>query len=265
MKVKQITFLLLSCTSLLTNAQRIEVGLMAGGANYVGDIAPTMVASETRFARGIFGRVNISSTFAFTASYFRTSLTGTDQNFEFNQPRNLSFKTSIKEYAGVVEFNYLKYALGILDKKYTSYVYLGFGMVEYTPETFFENAWVDLRPLQTENVSYNSFSYVIPFGIGFKWNFKPSYSIEANLGFRKTYTDYLDDVSTVYVDPAATAKDKGTPAMLIADRSAELNNGVPQNGAGYRRGNADFNDWYIIVGVSLTYRIFNSQKCPRFY
>lgn len=250
---------------LKANAQRLEVGLMLGASNYVGDLAPTMQLAETHIARGAFGRVNISPSFAFTASYMRTRLSGDDANIDFNKSRNLSFRSTIKEYAGVVEFNFLKYALGVLDKKYTSYVFLGLGWMEYNPETYFEGAWIDLRSLQTENKSYGTTALIIPFGIGFKWKMSNKFALETNIGFRRTYTDYLDDVSTVYVDPQVVAKEKGVKAMLIGDRSAELNNGVPQNKGGYRRGNADFNDWYAVFGCSLSYRIFNTQKCPRFY
>lgn len=108
------------CVSLLITqpafAQRLEVGVMVGASNYVGDLAPSMVGSETHMAGGIFGRYNISPSFAFTASYYRTQLSGNDKNFSFNQPRNLSFRNNIKEYAGVIEFNFLKYALGV-DRK----------------------------------------------------------------------------------------------------------------------------------------------------
>lgn len=251
--------------SFVVNAQRIELGFTAGGMNYVGDLAPNMVMSESHFAYGIFGRYNISSSFALTLSRNKGTISGSDQNVAENQFRNLSFKTSIDEYMGVIEFNYLKYALGVLDKKYTSYVFLGAGMLRYNPQTYFEGGWVDLRPIQTENVAYSDFTVIVPFGIGFKWRFAEAYAFEANLGFRKVFTDYLDDVSSVYPDPVSTAQRKGAKGAMITDRTAELNGNVPQYKVGDKRGNADFNDWYVSAGISFSYRIFAKQKCPRFF
>lgn len=262
---KILTIILFICSCLNVNAQRIELGLTGGCMNYVGDLAPNMVMSETHIAYGVFGRYNISSSFALTISRNKGSVSGSDQNVKENQFRNLSFKTSIDEYMGVIEFNYLKYALGILDKKYTSYVFLGAGLLRYNPQTYFEGSWVDLRPIQTENVAYNDFTMIVPFGIGFKWRFAQSYALEANIGFRKVFTDYIDDVSSVYPDPASTAQKKGAKGAMITDRTAELNGNVPQYKVGDKRGNADFNDWYVSAGISFSYRIFAKQKCPRFF
>ena len=259
-----IGFFLLSFSSVLL-AQRIEVGMSVGAANYVGDLAPTMVASETHPSFGLFGRYALSSSFAFKAEISFTQLSGSDKNFSFNAPRNLSFRSDITEYSGVIEFNFLKYGLNVLDKKFTSYVFLGVAMFEYNPETYFENDWYSLRDIKTEGQSYGTSSFAIPFGMGIKWNIARNFSLESNIGFRKTFTDYIDDVSGTYLDNANIDQKMGPVAAALADRSAELNNGVPQFKAGSRRGNPDFNDWYIIGSVSLSYRIFNNQKCARFY
>jgi Domain of unknown function (DUF6089) len=234
-------------------------------ANYVGDLARTMVMSETHPAVGIFGRYALSSSFAVKGEIISTQVSGSDLNYGFNSPRNLSFRSNITEYSGVLEFNFNKYGLRILDKKVTSYVFIGVAMFEFKPETFFQNAWYDLRPLKTEGVTYGSTSYAIPFGMGVKYHLYRNFSFEANVGFRKTYTDYLDDVSRVYIDNNEQNKRMGAVAAILTDRSAELNNGVPQYSAGSKRGNADFKDWYMIGSVSLTYRIINPTKCARFY
>ncbi|MES2780172.1 MAG: DUF6089 family protein [Bacteroidota bacterium] len=263
LSVMAVVFILLQ--SKVLYAQRIEVGLSLGAANYVGDLAPSMVPSETKPAIGIFGRYALSSSFAFKAEILSTQLTGSDQNFAFNAPRNLSFRTDITEYSGVLEFNFSKYGLNILDKKFTSYVFLGVAMLEFKPETYFQNAWYDLRSIKTEGKSYGSRTYAIPFGMGIKYKVGRKFGFEANVGFRKTYTDYLDDVSGTYINNADQNKNMGAVAAILTDRSAEINNGVPQFQTGSKRGNADFNDWYMVVSVSLSYRIFNPTKCARFY
>ncbi len=252
-------------STLSASAQRIEIGVTLGAANYVGDLAPTMVVKETKPALGFFGRYNMSSSFAFTGSMLFTRVSGADQNFTFNAPRNLSFRSGITEFSGVFEFNYFKYALGVRDQNFTSYLFLGLGAFRYNPQAYFEGNWVDLRPIQTENKSYSKFSFAVPFGMGIKWRISRHLALESSIGFRKTYTDYLDDVSQTYADPVKKGEERGTTAAILTDRSAELNNGVPQFREGYKRGNSDFNDWYVIGGVSLSIRIFDRHKCARFY
>jgi hypothetical protein len=254
-----------ACNAPEVLAQRIEVGATIGCANYVGDVSPSLVLKETKPAIGFFGRYNFSSSFAFTGSLLVTQIEGSDQNFAFNAPRNLSFRSNITEVSGVFEFNYLKYALGVRDQNFTSYLFLGLGMFSYNPQANYDGSWIDLRPIRTENKSYSTVSLAVPFGIGIKWRMSRHLALESSIGFRKTYTDYLDDVSSTYADPVQKAQTMGTAAGVLTDRSSEINNGTPQFKPGYRRGNADFNDWYIIGGISLSVRIFDRQKCARFY
>jgi hypothetical protein len=245
--------------------QRVEVGVSLGAANYVGDLAPSMVVAETKPAFGFFGRYTISSSFAFTGSMQFSQLSGSDKNFDFNKPRNISFRSNISEYAGVLEFNFFKYGKGILDKKFTSYIFLGIGVVNFNPQALYNGEWVDLRPLQTEGKDYKASSTVVPFGMGIKWRLNKYFSMESSIGFRRTYTDYLDDVSSSYADLGTQLTNRGVIAVALTDPSAEINEGVPQFSTNHRRGNADFNDWYVIANVSLAYRIFANQKCARFY
>jgi hypothetical protein len=261
-----ITYITLFTLYITTaNAQRFEVGLALGAANYVGDLAPTMVTSETKPSLGFFGRYALSSSFAVKGEITYTQLSGNDKNFDFNAPRNLSFRSDITEYSGVLEFNFNKYGLKVLDKKITSYIFIGIAMFEYKPETYFQSSWYDLRSLKSEGKSYESSAFAIPFGMGVKCNIARNLAFESSIGFRKTYIDFIDDVSGNYIDNFEQNKRMGAVAAALADRSAELNNGIPQYQASHRRGSVDFNDWYVIGSVSLSYRIFNSLKCARFY
>jgi hypothetical protein len=192
------------------------------------------------------------------------TVTGHDNNFEFNKDRNLNFSTEISEYAALVEFNFFHYGMRPVDKKYTPYVFLGVSIFSYNPQTTYFGETIDLRNIQTEGVNYGVQSYAIPFGMGFKWQFKRSMAIEASLGFRKTFTDYIDDVSTVYPDLEVVRQKKGVLAANLTDRSQELHSGVYQNGLGYRRGNSDFTDWYMFGLFTFTCRINKTIKCGRF-
>jgi hypothetical protein len=251
--------------SFSTAAQRVELGVSLCAANYVGDLAPTMVLSETKPGIGFFGRYTLSSSFALTGSMMFSRVAGSDENFDFNKPRNLSFRSKINEYSAVLEFNFFKYGKGVLDKKFTSYVFLGIGVLNFNPQAYYNNDWRDLRPLQTEGKDYKTSTAVIPFGLGIKWKLSKHFALESSFGFRKTYTDRLDDVSETYADVATQQTTKGVIGAYLTDPSAGINNGVPQFSANHRRGNADFNDWYVIANISLSYRIFGRSKCARFY
>lgn len=247
------------------SAQQVEVGAMLGFGNYFGDLANTPVLSETYPAGGVFARYNLSSSFALTGSINTTMVSGSDKNFSENQYRNLSFRSVIVEYGATIEFNYFKYGVGVLDKPYTSYIFAGISAFNFNPQTKYNGGWVDLNNIQTEGKKYGLLSVAIPFGIGFKWRISKHFSMEGNFGLRKTFTDYLDDVSGTYPNVLTQLEKKGYLAALLSDRSVELSGEPFTSKEGYRRGNSDFSDWYMIGGVCLSYRIYNRIKCARFY
>lgn len=243
-------------------AQKFEIGATAGVANYIGDLAPTPVLKETKGAGGVFARINLSPTWAWTNSLMFAEVSGNDQNFSFNSARNLNFKSSITEVASVFEFNYLKYGVGVLDNSFTSYLFLGFAFFGFDPIGYYNGQYYELRNFQTEGPSntYQPYSFAIPFGMGLKWRINRNYSFECQFGFRKTYTDYLDDVSKTYPN-----MQEGSVVAMLSDPSILINGGKFVNKNGYKRGNSDFNDWYMIAGVSLSYRFYPKIKCARFY
>jgi len=246
------------------SAQNVEIGASIGVANYFGDLAPTPVVSETKGASGVFARINFSSSFAWTNSFSYAQVSGNDKNFAFNSARNLNFKSDIYEYASTFEFNYLKYGVGVLENKFTSYLFAGIGVFGFNAQGYYNNQWYNLKDFQTEGVSYQPYSFAIPFGIGVKWILNKNFNFECQLGFRRTYTDYLDDVSKTYPDITLKLKSSAAAATLT-DPSALLNGGVFVNKNGYKRGNSDNYDWYMIAQVSLSYRIYRKVKCARFY
>lgn len=246
-------------------AQRVEVGAMIGFGNYIGDLASSPVITETYPAGGVFARYNVSSSFALTAAINGTMVGGHDKNFKENAYRNLSFRSMVVEYGALVEFNYFKYGVGVLDKPYTSYLFAGLSAFHFNPQAEYNGEWIDLNQIQTEGKKYGLLSFAIPFGMGFKWRVSRHISLEANFGFRKTFTDYLDDVSQEYPNVLTQLETKGYLAALLSDRSVELYGEPFSSKEGYRRGNPDFDDWYMMGGFCVSYRIYNRMKCARFY
>ena len=245
-------------------AQAIELGYQIGGSNYWGDLAPKIVLSETNLSSGLFARLNLSNSFAWKNELNFHNVSGTDQNFEINKSRNLNFHSKITEFASVIEFNFDKYGTGVLDKKITSYFFGGLSYFRFNPQTEINGNTVDLATYQTEDVAYSKSAMAIPFGMGVKWMVNKNFALEWQIGFRKTFTDYIDDVSTVYPDIDAKLA-SGLVAGTLADRSIESNHGTPLNKQGFRRGNPDYNDWFMSSTFSICYRINSRVKCARVF
>ena len=78
------------------------------------------------------------------------------------------------------------------------------------------------------------------------------------LGYRKTFTDYLDDVSGGYFDEAALLVAKGQTAVDLAYRGDEVGT-EPYPAAKTPRGGAEFKDAYYYGAITVTVRSFIDQ------
>ena len=102
----------------------------------------------------------------------------------------------------------------------------------------------------------------IPFGGGVKYAFNDRFNIGFEVLHRFTNTDYLDDVSKTYVDPAAFPPNPDgstNVALLLSDRSYEI--GEPIGIPGRQRGNSKQKDQFVTAMVHLTFNI-QSYRCP---
>ena len=99
----------------------------------------------------------------------------------------------------------------------------------------------------TERRPYPLTQVCMPFGVGMRWRLSKNVSLTAEYGFRKTWTDYLDDVSTTYVGSEVLLAEvqDGVLAAALADRSE-----VP-NAVGIKRGDDSLDDWYSYFNLSL--------------
>jgi hypothetical protein len=140
--------------------------------------------------------------------------------------------------------------------------------------------WVYLRPLHTEGQGFPEYpdrkeykltQLNIPMGVGVKYFLSESVSLSLEVIHRKTFTDYLDDVSTTYVDPATFYAHLPLAQAQLAERMANksLSNGVTHTyGPGDKRGTATNNDAYYSFGFKLGIRLgsgnrwSNSTRCP---
>lgn len=248
---------------------RSEVGVFLGGSYYLGDLNPSKHFLQTKFAGGILYRYNITPRWAFKASALIGGLEASDAKSKANVERNLSFKSYIFDFSTQIEFNFLQYILG--DKKHyiSPYIFAGLSVFNFDPKANLNGTWYALHPLGTEgqgttldgkNKPYSTTSIGIPFGIGLKISPARFMSLGLEWGIRKTFTDYIDDVSTVYADPTILAAENGTNAAALADRSL-----TPGNHTDLARGNPKTKDWYVFTGLTVCVRIkAKSKRCDAY-
>ncbi|MFK7807767.1 MAG: DUF6089 family protein, partial [Saprospiraceae bacterium] len=167
------------------------------------------------------------------------------------QIRNLSFKSNVTEVALTGEFNILGYQPYGLYKPFSPYVFAGIAGFKFNPKTEYQEETVELSSLETEGESYGTFQFAIPVGLGVKYAINDTWNIGLEAGVRYTFTDYMDDVSTVYVSESELS---GELAVALANRSTGEN--APQ--VGDPRGNPDNNDLYFMVGLTISYNFLDN-------
>jgi hypothetical protein len=191
-------------------------------------------------------------------------LSGSDEFSLKTRSRNLSFSTKLTEFA--LLFEYVLFDL--YEYKVSPYVFAGVGTFKFSPYTKDENGnTVMLAELATEGQGfykdrkdYKLNKMAIPFGGGMQWALSDKIRLAVETGIRKTNTDYIDDVSTTYVDPLLLASKKGGTSVKLAYRGDELPNSTPYPAADSKRGNPDNKDWYVFSGISLRISL---QPTPR--
>ncbi len=249
-----------------------ELGVFLGGSYYIGDLNQTKQFLFTKPAGGIIFRYNINHRFAARANILIGTIEGHDSysSSASQKQRNLNFKSPIDEVSAQIEFNFLNYKIGIEKEKFTPYIFLGIGLFNFNPQGQLPNGnWVALQPLRTEGEGlpdgskskpYKLTQISIPFGFGVKTCVAQRLGLTFEWGMRKTFTDYLDDVSDKYYDPS---KLNGGNARYLADPSKGTD---PRYGnVGRQRGNPLNKDWYCFTGVVLSFELKpKPEKCPTF-
>ena len=249
------------------NAQDFDtsptIGLFAGAMNYQGDLKPnSFTFQHSNLILGLAIRKPLSRWFALKGGFTIGKVEAADKyNRDYLQARNLSFKSGIKEVFGAFEAD----LLDISTKKFTPYVYGGIVLFHYNPYTYdAANNKIYLQPLSTEGQGltdypdrkiYKLTQFAASFGGGVRIAVTPCTSFSLEFSQRKTFTDYLDDVSTSYVDQTKLLFAKGQQAVDLAYRGDEVHNPSPYPPDGEQRGTPTEADWYYFFGVSADIRI----------
>jgi hypothetical protein len=168
--------------SSLSMAQKIEVGASVGALNYKGDLAPAFNPRFLRPGGSLFFRYNLSRSVTFRAEGLLGSITADDRfaRDPFQNARNLSFKTRISEASLITEYNFLNYENRRSAVNWTPYVFGGIGYMGFRPSP------------RTGN--YSTSGWVLPYGVGVKYQISRPWNIGLEFGTRKTFTDFLDNL-----------------------------------------------------------------------
>lgn len=250
-------------------AQSIRLHLMSGFANYSGDIQQKRFTLQQ--AKGVItagATYDISPKFALRSEYSFAKLGAADRLNEKKavQERNLDFQTLIKEFSLMGEYT----LFDLSEQRFSPYVFAGISGFSFSPYTNTSTGQkVYLNGLSTEGQGlsqypdrevYKRTQMAIPFGGGLKYALSEDVHIGAELGIRKLFTDYLDDVSTTYVDETVLRNARGATAVDVAFRGDELKtNPQPYPAAGTVRG-GKAKDLFYFGQVRISFRLpwFNS-------
>jgi len=262
-----------------------------GGANQVGThYFKDLEWSMTRFAIAAGMRYKIGDYFALKTHLTYGRISGDDKLTEeyYRHYRNLNFYSDIYEFninfegafqeEQIGHIHHLRGVRGTHGYEVYSYLFAGAGVFYFNPKTVLHGQVYELQPLGTEGEGwdpnkskYSLVQLCIPMGIGFKYTLDRTWGIGLEVGVRKTFTDYIDDVSTEYYD---FSKSPEAPdiAKVLADRSDDDANYLnrPQShpeitSPGSQRGNSKEKDSYMFAIFSINYKIKNGRSgLPRF-
>ena len=231
-----------------------------GGTGYMGDLNTNNPLKVSGISAGGFVKYNFNPYFSAKLGYTFGNINAADSLSSSQQlrDRNLSFSTNLHEASLTGEFNFLDYVPTISKNIFTPFIFAGVAVVNYKPTTIYAGDRYDLRELSTEGqgTPYNKMALAIPYGAGVKYNIGGRLNLIADIGYRHVRTDYLDDVSGNYPNPA------NLPTAIqwaLSDRSFEKT-GIYIGTPGTQRGDNRRFDTYFFVGLSLSYTFINA-KC----
>lgn len=274
-----------------------SIGFSLNAMNYFGDVTPatnftslrlgaTRVGAGVSITRRFFPRVSGR----FGVSYGRISgddalaadQNGNDARFRYN--RNFAFRNDILEASAVAIIDLIENRNNYLKRPdFVPYVFVGVAGFYHNPKGLVgpnrlgltEGEYIPLADLKTEGqaTAYGQTQISIPFGGGIRYRINRNFDASLEIGWRKTFTDYLDDVGGKYATLNGSAAQQyfGREITRSLSPSPVSNNDFnPAKypgfaDAGAQRGDSgNKTDWYIVTGVTLNYILTPRIKNPKF-
>lgn len=258
--IRSIFLILFSVTTFLVSAQKLQVSVFAGFSNYQGDLQDkrfTMSQAHPAFGAGAL--YDITDKLSARANVTFGKVSSDDKKSAKNSVRNLSFSSPVTDIHLGLEYS----LFSLYERSLTPYVFAGISHFSFNPSAKDTSGnKVFLQPLSTEGQGfyqdrkkYALNQFAIPFGGGVKFALNENVRLAFEIGMRKTNTDYLDDVSTTYVDEFALFINRGQLAVDMSFRGDELKTGLSYPADGTQRGSAKSKDWYYFSGINLSVRL----------
>lgn len=269
--MRKLGILFIFMIVVLTSQAQLEIGGFVGGSYYIGDINPGIPFRQTSLGYGVLFRYAVNGRWAIKLNLYEGALKGDDEIVKYNEDRSLQFKSEITELATVAEFNFLPYFTGSRKNFITPYLFGGVGVVFHNPkvgDVKLRDKYTEgqedaefLNPDNSADRNYSTAAFCVPFGVGVKYSFSKRIAMSLEWGMRKTWSDYMDDVSQTYYQ-FADAYPEGSDEyndLLYSDPNMDHEPNM-------QRGNSSTNDWYSFAGLTITYNINlkNRNKCSDF-
>ncbi|MCX6273811.1 MAG: DUF6089 family protein [Bacteroidetes bacterium] len=235
----------------------IGFGISAGAVNYAGELDDNFTLQFTRLGVGVHATALFFSRMHARLAYFHGQIGAHDGGlFSADNRRNLDFYSDIDEASFVLMYKFQNRKRGFTKRNFaTPYLFAGIAGFMFNPKTNYNGKTYELQKVGTEGQNlggnyakpYNLQQWSIPFGVGFMLKVTQKIDFGGECGFRKTFTDYLDDISTYYPDKEQLRAKQGDIAVALSDRSADpsLHSRV--------RGNPTNKDWYVYTNLHITY------------
>jgi len=271
-----------------------ELFVSVGTSNFLGDLGGGKGAgkdysprdlnfNQSRTAFAIGGRYKLQRSVNVAGKFSFLNVRGDDAKAgdDFRKNRNLNFKSNIFELSARLEIGYQSTKRGGsrygIRKNYgrmknitqNLYGFAGLGGFYFNPKgKTHDGNWVALKPLHTEgqglpggSKQYSNFSICIPVGAYYKITLNKIWSFGIEFCYRKTFSDYIDDVGGSYYDPAALTAAYGSQSAQMADPSlGMIPNATKPNGDGSPAQRGDLQkDSYMSLEITAGY-IFKKQR-----
>jgi hypothetical protein len=270
--------------------QRYEFSFGAGISNFLGELGGAnqigtnyfkdLEWSMSRLALSVGLRYKLSNYFALNSHFTYGRVAGDDKLTEepFRNYRNLSFFSDIYEFNVNFEAAFqqeqvghryrIKKVRGARGYEIYTYGFIGLGVFHMNPKADYNGSVYSLQPLGTEGQGliasrpkYSLVQFCIPVGLGFKYTIDRQFGVGLEIGIRKLFTDYVDDVSTTYFDFNSYPGQYDPITPVLADRS---DGSKPENTApGAQRGDNREFDTYMFAIFSVNYKITTGRGSLR--
>lgn len=276
--------------------QRYEFSMGLGVSNFLGELGGAnqigthyfrdLEFSQTRLAAAIGLRYKLSNYFAVKTHLTYGRVSGDDKltTEKFRHTRNINFFSDIYEWNLNFEGAFqqeqighryrLKKVRGLKGYELYTYLFAGVGVFYFNPKAEFQGQTYKLRDYHTEGQSYvptrknySVFQLCIPLGIGFKYTIDRQWGLGLEFGIRKTFTDYIDDCSTTYIDLSQyQSGDQYDVGQFLANPSDRSDPEAAKITApGQQRGDPRYKDSYMFAIFSVNYKIKTGRNnLPRF-